>query len=130
MAKRRPGRLLPIEFEILECGLDLQVRDGSFYGFALARELAGSNGGTLTAHGTLYKALSRMKDAGLLHASWENSDAADIENRPRRRLYEVTAEGRAAHAAETAQLEEERRAARRGIRSPGLARVFAGGVLS
>jgi DNA-binding PadR family transcriptional regulator len=110
MARRRPGRLFPLEFDVLECGLNLQSSDGSFYGFALARELSDREGGDLTAHGTLYKALARMKDAGLLEASWEDSAIADAENRPRRRLYTVTGEGQAAHAAEARELANEARA--------------------
>lgn len=107
--KRRPGRLLALEFAVLECGMSLQRESGSFYGFALARELAGGEGTNLTAHGTLYKALGRMKDAGLLAASWEESSAADAEGRPRRRLYTVTAEGQAAYTAEARMLETEHR---------------------
>ena len=52
----------------------------------------------MTAHGTLYKALSRLEDLDLLTSRWE--DAAAVEGRPRRRLYELTSRG--AHVAETA----------------------------
>jgi PadR family transcriptional regulator PadR len=93
MARRRPGTLFPIEVEILESGLMLQASDGSFYGFALAKHLATRDGSALTAHGTLYKALSRMAESGILEASWEDPTHAEAEGRPRRRLYTVTAEG-------------------------------------
>ncbi|MFB2583756.1 PadR family transcriptional regulator [Herbiconiux liukaitaii] len=128
MAKRRPGRLFPLEFDILECGLVLQLRDGTFYGFALARELADRDGAGLTAHGTLYKALSRMKDSGLLAADWEDADSAEVENRPRRRLYRVTGEGELALRAERALLAAERLAVGRGAASPGLTPRPAGAV--
>lgn len=122
MARRKPGRLFTLEFDVLESGLALQAREGSFYGFALARELAQGED-DLTAHGTLYKALGRMKDAGLLDARWEDSAIADAENRPRRRLYTVTGDGERAHVAEAKLLLEDDRARAGGSRhaSPGMA---------
>lgn len=94
MPRRRPGTYLPLEFSILEAGLRLQGADGSFYGFLLARELQDDRGGgSLTAHGTLYKALARLSELGLLTTSWEDPESAEAEGRPRRRLYRVTAEG-------------------------------------
>ena len=93
MARRRPGTLFPIEVDILECGLALQAREGSFYGFALAKQLAEHNSSQLTAHGTLYKALSRMTESGILEANWEDPTFAEQEGRPRRRLYTVTTAG-------------------------------------
>lgn len=93
MARRRPGTLFPLEVDILESGISLQASEGSFYGFALARHLAARDGSALTGHGTLYKALARMADAGALVATWEDPARAEAEGRPRRRLYTVTAEG-------------------------------------
>ena len=52
----------------------------------------------LTAHGTLYKALDRLRSAGLLESEWEDPVLAAQANRPRRRLYWVTAAGEAALA--------------------------------
>jgi PadR family transcriptional regulator PadR len=127
MAKRKPGRLFPLEFDVLECGIALQASGGSFYGFALARALSDHSGDELTAHGTLYKALGRMKDAGLLDSTWENSATADAESRPRRRLYTVTGEGEKAYQAEAqalgADAVAERRRARAGNAIPGLPRL-------
>ena len=40
---------------------------------------------TLTAYGTLYRALHRLKRAGLVESSWEEPDQAEKESRPRRR---------------------------------------------
>ena len=86
--------ILPLEQAILEHG----VANETFYGFALARAL--SDGATaLTAHGTLYKALTRMAAAGLLEATWEDAEVAEGDGRPRRRLYRVTGEGARALAA-------------------------------
>ena len=91
--RRKPGSLLPLETEILEVALTmLRSEQGSFHGFGLAktmREQAGSR--SLTGHGTLYKALGRLEEFGLLTSRWE--DAAAAEGRPRRRLYELTRQG-------------------------------------
>ena len=91
--RRKPGALLPLETEILELALS-RLRSGQarFHGFGLAqamREQSGSR--ALTGHGTLYKALGRLEEFGLLTSRWE--DAAAAEGRPRRRLYELTGEG-------------------------------------
>jgi PadR family transcriptional regulator len=93
MPRRRPGTLLPLEREILEAALSLQ-RAGHvrFHGFGLARAMRDQAGSrSLTAHGTLYKALGRLEQLGLLASRWE--DGAAVEGRPRRRLYELTGEG-------------------------------------
>jgi DNA-binding PadR family transcriptional regulator len=88
MPRRKPGALLPLELEILEAALAL--RD-EFHGFALARALREHSGSrALTAHGTLYKALGRLEQRGLLRSRWEDDAPA---GRPRRRLYELTADG-------------------------------------
>lgn len=108
MARRRPGTLFPLELDILDVGTVLQSTEGSFYGFAIARQLAGDEG-ALTAHGTLYKALSRMTEAGLIEARWEDPSIAEAEGRPRRRLYQVTGEGAAVRDREHARLREEQR---------------------
>jgi PadR family transcriptional regulator PadR len=98
MARRKPGTLFPIELEILNVGIQLQASQGSFYGFALARGLAADDGAGLTGHGTLYKALGRMADSGLLEAEWEDAEIAEQAGRPRRRLYRVTGEGQRIHS--------------------------------
>jgi PadR family transcriptional regulator PadR len=93
MPRRKPGSLFPIEVDILETGVALQSEEGSFYGFSLARRLAKPNSESFAAHGTLYKALSRMTEAGLLEAAWEDPEISEGAGRPRRRLYHVTGEG-------------------------------------
>ena len=93
--RRKPGAWLPLELDILEAGLDLaRAGQGEFHGFAIAKRIQELDGARrLTAHGTLYKALARMEKAGLLQSRWEDPSTAMQEQRPRRRLYEVTAEG-------------------------------------
>jgi DNA-binding PadR family transcriptional regulator len=99
MPRRKPGTLLPLEREILAVALSM-LRSGqaTFHGFGLAqtmREHSGSR--SLTGHGTLYKALSRLEEFGLLTSRWEDAAAA-VEGRPRRRLYELTSRGAEAAA--------------------------------
>jgi DNA-binding PadR family transcriptional regulator len=93
MPRRKPGTLLPLETEILEVALStLRSGEATFHGFGLAqamRERGSSR--SLTAHGTLYKALGRLEERGLLASRWE--DPAAAEGRPRRRLYELTGQG-------------------------------------
>ncbi len=44
--------------------------------------------------GTVYPALRRLERAKVLQARWEDQDAAHLDGRPARRLYELTEEGR------------------------------------
>ena len=93
--RRKPGTLLPLEISILEAAIDLHRRgEVEFHGFAVAKEIGErAQARTLTAHGTLYKALGRMANAGLLASRWEDPQIAADEGRPRRRLYHVTGLG-------------------------------------
>ena len=91
----------------------LRSGHATFHGFGLAqtmREQGASRG--LTGHGTLYKALGRLEDFGLLTSRWEDAGAA--EGRPRRRLYELTGEG--AHVAGKAVSKKAERATGRSPR--------------
>ncbi len=96
--RRKSGVLLPIELSILEAAIELR-RHGTneFHGFKIAAEISESEGSRLlTAYGTLYKALSRMEKAGLLESQWEDPLIAAAAQRPRRRLYTMTAVGETA----------------------------------
>jgi PadR family transcriptional regulator, regulatory protein PadR len=108
MSRRKPGTLVPLETEILGVALStLRSGQATFHGFGLAqtmREQSGSR--SLTGHGTLYKALARLEEFGLLASRWE--DAAVAEGRPRRRLYELTGQG--ARVAEQALAEKPEQA--------------------
>ena len=114
MPRRKPGTLLPLETEILGAALLLRRSgEGAFHGFGLAhamREQSGSR--ALTGHGTLYKALGRLEEFGLLTSSWEAAETA--EGRPRRRLYELTGQG--VRAAEQTPADSAGRAAGRPAR--------------
>jgi len=84
---------VPLESEILEMALSvLRSGQATFHGFGLAQAMRQQSGSrSLTAHGTLYKALGRLEEFGLLSSRWE--DAPAVEGRPRRRLYELTGQG-------------------------------------
>lgn len=114
--RRRPGEILPFEASILDASQRIH-RAGldTFHGFALAKVLADDHGGSLTAHGTLYKALGRLEARGLLASEWEAPEIAVAEGRPRRRLYRLTGAGALAlaefRAAQTSAGERVARAA-------------------
>lgn len=93
--RRKPGTLIPIEQDILEAGLALSRRgEPSFHGFLIAKEIQeDAEAKRLTSHGTLYKALDRLERAGHLASQWEDPEEAAIQQRPRRRLYQVSVTG-------------------------------------
>jgi DNA-binding PadR family transcriptional regulator len=113
--RRKPGLLLPIEISILRAGLDLsESGEGEFYGYLVASRMREREGARLlTAHGTLYKALDRMQKAGLLESRWEDPMAAAAEDRPRRRLYHLSAAGE--RALRMAEAEGRSSALRQGL---------------
>lgn len=98
--RRKEGILLSIEIGILEAGMDLVGKQvNEFHGFLIAKQLKKrEDARKLTSYGTLYKALSRMEEAGVLSSRWEDSAIALRSHRPRRRLYQVTPMGRVALA--------------------------------
>jgi PadR family transcriptional regulator PadR len=119
MPRRTPGTLLPLETDVLDTALALS-RSGQrfFHGFALAQSLRERDGArSLTAHGTLYKALGRLEGFGLLTSQWE--DAAAVDGRPRRRLYELSPAGaRAAASVRSVPAERSAATRHRSIRDP------------
>lgn len=113
--RRKPGELVPLEQAICETAVDLQARGHTeFHGYQLAKRL-GDMGNTrlLTAYGTLYRALDRLERMGLLTSRWEDPQIPARENRPGRRLYQLTALGVTAasdvRAREDAKLKRLRR---------------------
>jgi PadR family transcriptional regulator PadR len=50
------------------------------------------------ASGTVYPALRRLENAGLIRSRWERETVARSEQRPARRYYQLTREGEAALA--------------------------------
>ncbi len=93
--RRKPGTLVPLEVEILKIAVSRAAADQpEFHGFELAKLIADNERpGKLLAHGTLYKALNRLAEAGMLTADWEDAAIALTDGRPRRRLYRITVRG-------------------------------------
>ncbi len=54
--------------------------------------------------GTVYRALSKLEERGLLRSKWEPANEALREKRPRRKYYEVTSRGETELATSRKQL--------------------------
>ena len=88
--------LTPISFEIL-----LAVIDGAHHGYAILQVVESRLGGVLPLRtGTIYRALARLMEEGLI----EESSSSDDE---RRRNYRITAQGRAIARAEAKRLADQ-----------------------
>ncbi len=102
--RRRPAEhflpLSPVVFDVL-----LALADGERHGYGILQEVAGRSGQTKAAPplrpGTLYRALARLLDDGLIEES-EERPAPDLDDE-RRRYYRLTALGH-----ELARLEAQR----------------------
>ena len=89
--------LRPVEFDIL-----LALGDGERHGYAILQEaLRRSGGATMLEPGTLYRALRRMRQAGLVAEAQGPAAASDDE---RRRYYRLTALGRRVAAGEAERM--------------------------
>ena len=116
--RRKPGTLLPIETAICRAALDLRRSTAEFHGYEIARHLGeAGDQKLLTAYGTLYRALGRLEEMGLLKSRGEDPRIAARENRPRRRFYMLTAQGERA-ARQAADEGRPHEAARRWKRRP------------
>ena len=91
--RRKPGALVPLELAICVCAVQLRQRGSAeFHGYEMARRLGDiADQKLLTAYGTLYRALGRLEEMGLLRSRREDPEIAARENRPGRRLYTLTA---------------------------------------
>jgi len=105
---------VPLELAICWSAAELR-RDGvdQFHGYDIAKRLAhAKDHRLLTAYGTLYRALARLEQMGLLTSEWEAPEIASRERRPGRRLYSLTAAGVTAAMRETPQALTAKAAAR------------------
>ncbi|HTL44440.1 MAG TPA: helix-turn-helix transcriptional regulator [Vicinamibacterales bacterium] len=103
--KRKKGALVPLEIGILSA-LALARKDhvSETHGFQIAKLLQdGARARLLTAHGTLYRALGRLEQMGLLDSRWEDPHIAAADGRPVRRLYRLTDAGLSALARRRAE---------------------------
>ena len=114
--RRKPGALVPLEYAICETAAGLHHSGvEEFHGYELAKRLGDvADKRLLTAYGTLYRALGRLEQMGLLKSRWEDPDIPARENRPGRRLYRLTATGESiAREAAAADASAARRVRRR-----------------
>jgi PadR family transcriptional regulator PadR len=114
--RRKAGSLVPLELAICVCAAALRQHGADdFHGYAIAKELSeAGDRRLLTAYGTLYRALGRLEQMGLLVSRWEDPEIPAREKRPGRRLYALTAAGAAAvkearHAAQASTPARSRR---------------------
>jgi DNA-binding PadR family transcriptional regulator len=96
--------LTPVAFEIL-----LSLAEEDRHGYHIMQAVERRTDGRITLHaGTLYRALARLVDIGLIEELDERPDPATDE---RRRYYRLTPFGRDVARAEAARLESQVRAA-------------------
>jgi DNA-binding PadR family transcriptional regulator len=77
----------------LEAMVLAALERGAAHGFEVLRRLEELGCGALSLkEGTLYPALYRLEDAGLIRGEWED-DATDRRG-PRRRIYRLTGKGK------------------------------------
>ncbi len=109
MDKIRTDRFLPltpVAFEIL-----LALADGEQHGYSVMREVERRTAGSVSLHpGTLYRALARLLESGLIGELEERPDPRHDDER--RRYYQLTALGIAVAKAEAERLAGQLAAAR------------------
>ena len=98
--------LTPVAFEIM-----LALADGEQHGYSIMRDVSDRSSGAVTLHpGTLYRALARLLESGLIEELDERPDPADDDER--RRYYRLTERGIAVARAETERMASQVNAAR------------------
>jgi DNA-binding PadR family transcriptional regulator len=98
--------LTPVAFEIL-----LALADGEQHGYSIMREVERRSAGAVALHpGTLYRALARLLEGGLIEELAERPDPEHDDER--RRYYRLTAKGIAVARAETDRLASQVASAR------------------
>jgi DNA-binding PadR family transcriptional regulator len=98
--------LTPVAFEIL-----LALADGEQHGYSVMREVERRSAGSVVLHpGTLYRALARLLESGLIEELDERP--AHGQDDERRRYYQLTTTGIAVARAEAERLAGQLAAAR------------------
>jgi DNA-binding PadR family transcriptional regulator len=99
--------LRPVEFHVL-----LSLAAGERHGYGIIRDIESRGDAAVADVGTMYRALARMVEGGLIEAA-ERRPAPDAGDE-RRNFYRITARGLDAARAEARRLELLTRAARLG----------------
>jgi DNA-binding PadR family transcriptional regulator len=98
--------LTPVVFEIL-----LALAEGEQHGYSVMLEVERRSGGTVTLHpGSLYRALNRLLESGLIEELDERPDPDHDDER--RRYYRLTPLGADVAQAEAVRLESQVASAR------------------
>ena len=98
--------LTPVAFEIM-----LALADGEQHGYSIMRAVSDRSSGAVTLHpGTLYRALARLLESGLIEELDGRPDPADDDQR--RRYYRLTERGIAVARAEAERMASQVNAAR------------------
>ena len=92
MVKRRRGSVTKLEGELVFLAFRRARRgEPEFHGFDVLPELGEISGRPEPyARSSVYRALERLEEMGLLSSRWEDAEEARTLRRPRRRLYRVT----------------------------------------
>jgi DNA-binding PadR family transcriptional regulator len=105
--------LTPVSFEIL-----LALAGGDHHGYAVLLDVERRTGGALSLHaGSLYRALNRLLESGLIEEVDERPDRDHDDER--RRYYRLTPKGLAVARGEARRLELQVEAARQRRLLPG-----------
>ena len=108
-----PDAFLPLTPVVLEIALALAA--GERHGYEIMQDVERRTDGQIVLHpGTLYRALGRLLDQGLIE-ELDERPAADRDDE-RRRYYKLTALGRAVARAEVERLANQVSAAKRAFR--------------
>ena len=96
------AELLPLTD--LAFGVLLALKDDARHGYGLIQQLRQRSGRANLRTGTVYAALARLQDQGLVRES--KGTGGDADSDPRRRYFEITSRGLAAAKAEALRLSE------------------------
>jgi DNA-binding PadR family transcriptional regulator len=107
-----PGDLLPLTPAALN--VLLALADGERHGYGIMLEVRERTGGRMRlGPGTLYGAIKRLKEGGVIEESGGRSDTGEAPDDERRRYYRLTGFGGEVLVAEVERLDGLVRAARR-----------------
>ena len=115
MDRERAGRLRPVEFHIL-----LSLAAGERHGYGIIQDIHSRGEPAVPDVGTLYRALARLVEQGLIESS-SRRPAPDADDE-RRNYYRITTAGRRLARAEAVRLEALTQAARLGGLLPKVVR--------
>lgn len=111
MARPDPASFLPltpVAFEIL-----LALAEGARHGYDIMLEIERRTSGRVSLNpGTLYRALDRLVEQGLLDAAFQAVEPSRAGGGEKRRLFALSPLGSAVASAEAARLDDQVRAAR------------------